>query len=178
MIAQEVEKTFPEVVYHNKIDGGVGEYYTMDYSAFGVIAIKAIQELVKTNNEKVNKLQEQISGQQKQIDELKAIVKNNQTNGSSQGVINTALTDASLDQNTPNPFTNSTTIHYNLPSKFTMAQILVTDMNGKTLKQVNVTGMGKGTVNIDASTLSSGIYNYSLIVGGRSIATKQMVVTK
>ena len=42
-LAQEVEPLFPEVVYNNKNDGG-GQSYTMDYSAFGVIAIKAVQE--------------------------------------------------------------------------------------------------------------------------------------
>src|SRR5206468_11803622 len=46
LIAQEAEKIFPEVVTHNKLDGG-GDYYTMDYTAYGVLAIKAIQEQQK-----------------------------------------------------------------------------------------------------------------------------------
>jgi len=178
MIAQEVEKIFPEIVYHNKIDGGVGEYYTMDYSAFGVIAIKAIQELVKIDqekDEKVNKLEDQVAKQQKQIDELQAIVfKGIQSSGSSQALFNNSLTDAALEQNTPNPFANATIIHYILPQKFTRAQIIITDKTGKTLKQINVSGAGKGVVNVDASSLSSGTYNYSLIVDGKLIETRQM----
>lgn len=58
-IAQEVEKIFPEVVHYSESDG----LYGIDYSAFGVIAMKAIQEQ-----------QEIIEAQQKQIDELKAMV--------------------------------------------------------------------------------------------------------
>src|SRR6266540_6012577 len=37
MIAQDVEKLFPEVVSHNKKDGSY-DFYTMNYSAFGVLA--------------------------------------------------------------------------------------------------------------------------------------------
>ena len=35
----------------------------------------------------------------------------------------------------------------------TNAQIVVNDKTGKVLKQINIAGTGKGTVNIDASTL-------------------------
>ncbi len=58
-IAQEVEPIFPEVVHFSEADG----LYGINYAAFGVIAIKAIQEQ-----------QAIIENQQKQIDELKALV--------------------------------------------------------------------------------------------------------
>jgi hypothetical protein len=116
---------------------------------------------------------------QKEIDELKAIVLgNNQNNISPQAKVNIKITNGSLAQNIPNPFTNTTTISYSLPSKFTTAQIIITDKNGKQLKQLNISGSGNGTVNIDASALASGAYNYSLIIDGRIITSKQMVVGK
>jgi len=37
---------------------------------------------------------------------------------------------------------------------------------------------GSGVVNIDASSLNSGSYNYTLIVDGKTIETKKMIVTK
>jgi hypothetical protein len=58
-IAQEVEPIFPEVVNYSEADA----LYGVDYDAFGVIAIKAIQEQ-----------QVIIENQQKQINELKALV--------------------------------------------------------------------------------------------------------
>jgi len=58
-IAQEVMSIFPEVVHYSEEDA----LYGVDYSAFGVVAIKAIQEQQAT-----------IENQQKQIDELKALV--------------------------------------------------------------------------------------------------------
>jgi hypothetical protein len=45
------------------------DQYLLNYSGFGVIAIKAIQELVKINEEKDTK----IDGLQKQIDELRQL---------------------------------------------------------------------------------------------------------
>ncbi len=83
---------------------------------------------------------------------------------------------ASLAQNVPNPFTGKTTISFNLPQKFTTAQIIITDRGGKQLKRLSISGSGSGIVNIDAATLASGAYNYSLIVDGRIISSRQMIV--
>ncbi|MFT4982171.1 MAG: hypothetical protein ACI9UR_002040 [Bacteroidia bacterium] len=57
LIAQEANELFPELVNHQNGDGE--ELYLMDYSGFGIVAIKAIQEQ-----------QAIIDSQQKQIDEL------------------------------------------------------------------------------------------------------------
>lgn len=188
-IAQDVIKIFPSLVTHNVNEQRNLDAYTLNYSGFGVIAIKGIQELIKINEEKdtlmknqqlqINELQKQNDNLQKQIDELKAIVlKSNQNSTSSRATINASITDALLQQNVPNPFTNSTTIHYTLPQKFATAQIVITDNSGKGLKQLNVSGTGKGALNIDASMLSSGTYNYSLIVDGKIITTRQMTLAK
>jgi hypothetical protein len=44
---------------------------------------------------------------------------------------------------------------------------MITDKNGRTVKQVNISGSGKGTVNINTGTFAAGTYNYSLIVDRR-----------
>lgn len=177
-IAQEVSNFFPSLVTHNVEAKRKIDQYLLNYSGFGVIAIKGIQELMKINEEKdarIDTLQKQINNQQKQINELKEIVlKGNQSINTSSALINTELTDASLEQNIPNPFTNTTSVSYNLPQRFAKAMIVVTDAHGKTIKQLNITGSGKGTINIDAAALSAGTYYYSLIVDGRKIDTKQM----
>jgi len=61
LIAQEANEYFPELVKHSNGDGE--ERYLMDYSGFGIIALKAIQEQ-----------QTIIDAQQKQINELIKIV--------------------------------------------------------------------------------------------------------
>ena len=83
---------------------------------------------------------------------------------------------ASLEQNIPNPFANTTVIGYTLPQKFTSAQIVITDKSGKILKAANISGTGKGSLTVDASTLASGAYQYSLIDDGKLVDTKQMIV--
>ena len=47
-----------------------------------------------------------------------------------------------------------------------------------TSKQANISGHGKGSVSINASTLAAGTYNYSLWIEGKLIDTKQMILTK
>jgi len=46
------------------------------------------------------------------------------------------------------------------------------------IKQINLSNADKETIRIDASTLSSGAYNYSLYADGKLISTKQMILTK
>jgi len=131
------------------------------------------------NDEKDSAIEEQnikIDNLQKQINQLKAMIVSNQSSSVSQQSI--GISSSSLKQNIPNPFTHTTTINYTLPQKFSSAQIVITDKNGKTLKTINVSGNNKGSVTVNASTLASGAYQYSLIADGNLITTKQMVLTK
>ncbi|MFD2521975.1 tail fiber domain-containing protein [Emticicia soli] len=63
LLAQEVLQYFPEIVYSNTNDKGE-QFYTMDYSRIGVLAVKAIQEQ-----------QKEIDELRKEIEELKALIK-------------------------------------------------------------------------------------------------------
>jgi len=93
----------------------------------------------------------------------------------------TMVSSASLRQNIPNPFNNTTTINYTLPQSHnggTSAKIIITDKAGKVLKEINVSGSGKGSVKIDASTLAGGAYNYSLYVAGKMVNTKQTIIAR
>ncbi|MEO6720240.1 MAG: tail fiber domain-containing protein [Ferruginibacter sp.] len=63
-IAQDVMKIFPSLVTHNVSKERNLDTYTMDYSGFGVIAIKGIQELqlvVEKQKEKIITLEERIN---------------------------------------------------------------------------------------------------------------------
>jgi hypothetical protein len=177
-VAQDVEKAAKELNYDfSGVDAAKNskDLYGLRYSEFVTPLVKAVQELSKM----CEGFQAKNDSLQQQINEMKTFVyKNNQSNTSSQAVTNSSLNDASLEQNIPNPFTNTTTIHYNLPKKFTTAQIVISDNNGRTIKRINIPYEGKGTININASMLSSGTYSYSLIVDGKPIGSKQMVLAK
>src|SRR6266542_2282981 len=162
-VAQQVEAAAKTIGYDfSGVDKPKNEHtpYGLRYSEFVVPLVKAVQELSKQNEDL-----------QKQIDELKAIV----LKGKQQSSLN--VSSAALGQNVPNPFINSTIIHYTIPKSRntgTSAKIIITDKNGKVLKEARVVGSGKGSINVDAATLSSGTYQYSLYIDGKLIDTKQM----
>ena len=181
LIAQDVEKVLPNLVKNSKFETGLATQQALPTGKENAQTAKAKSETIdfKAVNytELIPLLIKGMQEQQNEIDALKQQVATLTGNSSSDAKTAT-LSSAGLLQNVPNPYKNSTTIQYNLPAKFSSAQIIVTDNAGKILKQVNVSGVGKGSININASSLAAGNYNYSLWVDGRLIETKQMVLAK
>lgn len=79
----------------------------------------------------------------------------------------------------PNPVVDQTTISYNLNENMSNVTLVVYDMTGKEVHNVNYGNQAKGSYNvaIDASEFTSGNYFYSLVANGNRL-TKRMVVTK
>ncbi len=80
-----------------------------------------------------------------------------------------------LNQNVPNPFAEQTTITYNVPASVGKAQIIFFNNLGQVIQTVDIKTRGKGKVNVFASDLSSGLYNYTLVADGKVIDSKKMV---
>jgi hypothetical protein len=184
-IAQEVMKIFPSLVSHNVEPKRNLDVYTLDYSGFGVIAIKAIQELSSQNdslkesnqalNDKLNALSDKIN----QIENAMSQCCNSfSSNMQSMNQSVSKISDARLDQNIPNPFNNSSSISYYIPSGSQNAQLMITDASGKTLKTYSITQTGSGKQIISGSELTSGMYQYSLLIDGKLIDSKKMVLSK
>ncbi|MEO6165983.1 MAG: tail fiber domain-containing protein [Chitinophagales bacterium] len=174
-IAQDVEKAAQELDFDfSGVDAAKNEkdLYGLRYAEFVVPLVKAVQELSAANDEKDTK----ISELQQQIDELKVDIQFLATGNTVANDI--TLSGAKLEQNNPNPFSQATVIRYNLPTTFSSAQIVITNQSGKVLKQVNISGAGKGKLNVDAGSLSAGTYNYSLVVDGIIIDTRKMELLK
>jgi len=178
MIAQDVEKLFPEVVSHPKDSSH--HYYTMNYSAFGVLAIKAIQEQQK----KITTLEDHVAKQQEIINDLKSTVdqmkQSISSSSQSSPVITKAreLSAARLIQNAPNPFRESTSINYYLPQNKNNATIEIVSANGQLVKSIPLTQKGNGQISLNSGELSAGTYFYALKINGVKIDSKQMVVMK
>lgn len=86
-------------------------------------------------------------------------------------------TSYTLSQNIPNPFSNTTTIKYSLPTTSTQATIALLNLNGTMLQQFTKLS-GSGQITINAQQLPAGIYLYSLLDNGQEIITKRLVVSK
>jgi hypothetical protein len=85
---------------------------------------------------------------------------------------------ARLEQNIPNPFNNTTSIAYYLPTNKGKAYINFYSSNGSLLKSVKLTGGGSGTINLKAYELPSGVYQYSSVIDDKIMDSKQMVQAK
>jgi hypothetical protein len=73
MIAQDVNEIFPELVNYDPVD----DLFTLSYSEFGVIAIKAIQEqqkLIEDQSKQIAQLENKLAGSanlQSELNDLK-----------------------------------------------------------------------------------------------------------
>jgi hypothetical protein len=83
---------------------------------------------------------------------------------------------ATLEQNEPNPFTESTEIRYFLPEGSTNAKIEVRNTENKVVGSYIVSQAGHGNITISAGTLAAGTYYYSLIINNQVFDTKKMVL--
>ncbi len=175
-VAQDVEAAASSINYDfSGIDMPKNDkdIYGLRYSDFVVPLVKAVQELSKANDDKdakINDLQKQNGDLETRVAKLEAMMNVHQST--------TNLSSVFLDQNVPNPFSNTTTISYSLPKQYSSAKIIVIDESGKTIKIFNLSGTGKGTLNFSSPFRVGASYQYSLLVDGKLIDTKQMVLTK
>ena len=161
-IAQDVNTILPEVVrYDDSTD-----VYGVNYSEIVPVLVEAMK------------------AQQAQIEALKSTVANCCANSLKSASIATGTTNnlaenvAELDQNIPNPFNNETRIGCFIPEGSGNSVLYIYNMNGTQLQQYNVTGKGKQSVTINGSSFEPGMYLYALVIDGKEVDTKRMILTK
>lgn len=174
-------------------------YKVLNYNAFTAIMLQGIKEQsskidslsegLLTEKTKTNIQDSIISSLQNQMNVLASTINSccndNHDNGNhnehhkaDNNQTNVELNDAQtivLEQNVPNPFAEQTAINYSLPDNTVKAQMLFYNAQGKLIQSTDLTQKGKGTLNVFASDLSSGIYTYTLVVDGKIIETRKMV---
>ena len=196
LIAQDVESVLPNLVKETQFETNMGKrslaakpdpsgkpssantaeakgesinFKAVNYVELIPIMIKAMQEQ-----------QTVIENQQKEIDELKNVVSLSKNTGTSNTAVSKTAdysSGAYVKQNAPNPFSQNTAIQYYIPSTVKQAQLIVYGMDGSQIKSYTLKN-GMNQVSISGGTLSSGQYIYSLVVDGKKIDSKNMVLTK
>ena len=178
LIAQEVEQAASEIGYiFSGVDKPENEnsLYGLRYAEFVVPLVKAVQELSSTNKEltaRIEKLESLLNSSTTSPASIDMETSVQKINLESSG--NAAI----LGQNIPNPFEGNTVISYYIPENSSDAKIIFYSERGNWIRSVSISENGHGQISVNASDLSSGIYQYSLIVNGQTIETRQMGIAK
>ncbi len=154
--ASQLAEIYPDFVYENE-DGTK----MINYVGMIPLLVQAISELKAEITE--------LKGSK-----AKSISYNGSTGIDGLEIINAAL----LSQNNPNPFTTATNIEMQIPSEASVALFCIYDMSGKQVKQITINERGKTTLNVTSEGLNAGMYLYSLIIDGKVIDTRRMILTK
>jgi hypothetical protein len=129
-----------------------------------------LQQRVEVLQQQNGRLQQQLE----QVMERLALVEAQLQQGGS-----TAGENAWLGQNIPNPFAGTTTIPYYIPAGVSRAELVVRDVGGRELKRLELAERGAhGQVVLEMGLLGSGTYEYALVLDGRTVASRQMLLLK
>ncbi len=163
-VAQEVEAIVKKTGYvFSGVDAPENENdpYGIRYAAFVVPLVKGMQELSA-----------KVEAQQQQIQLLLAAL-----DSKTESAV-TGTTSAALLQNSPNPFDAETVIQMTLPDDVGTATVMIYNLEGKQMKNIQLAERGDVTVKISGNELAAGMYLYSLIADGKVVDTKRMVLTR
>lgn len=167
VIAQEMQKVAPHTVSEFVYEDGEGNnerYLDYDANALNYMLVNAVKELNTVVNE-----QQLIIGQLKE--EIAALKKG-------APLPETADGPAKLWQNAPNPYAHSTIIRYYVPETAGSAQLIVYSVNGQEVYRQELTQRGAGQIEVSNQVIASGGYIYHLVMDGKIIDGKKMIVTK
>jgi len=156
LVAQELQEVAPELVSDHTVkltleDDSFEEhtYFKIHDSELKYTLVNAIQEqqeIIDIQNEKIESLTEEIQA-------IKDLLADNNQSLDIEG-----SDEARLEQNSPNPFGDVTSIKYVVPEGTKDARIEVYNVNGQVINSIVLPNMGKGNVDINNKNLSSGQY--------------------
>ncbi len=195
-IAQEFKKVYPDLVYKN--DHGV---LSINYTGLIPVLVEAFKEQQmrmdefdleekkeSENSRKIQDLEQRIAMLEEEIRLIKeqCCQEIYGTENTKKGVTGATVDHEKIDpgqkpvlyQNNPNPFNQATTISFTIPENVGKAMLYIYDMQGVQINSYVVNERGLSSVKIKGNELQPGMYLYTLIVDGRVVDTKRMVLTK
>ncbi len=154
--AEVLKEVYPDLVYESQ-EGDLCINYT---------------EMIPLLVQSVNELRAQVVALQgRQTYNVRA------RGGNETGIDSHALDVPALEQNDPNPFTQTTVVRYTLPESVKSAFLYIYDLNGTQIDQKTLQDRGKSSVTLEAGSLAPGMYLYALVADGKVIDTKRMIIT-
>ena len=191
VIAQEFKKiapdhvidyTFQDPEYDIKED-----YLAVDEGMIKFMLINSVKELAAQNDSKdarIDELEVELNTMKALFTEIQAQLAGQPASGSSQAKLasqNATLEGANvatLAQNQPNPFSESTIIKYDIPEGSSGAHMNIFTTEGKLLKTIQIETPGAGQINLTANSLPAGNYLYQLVTDKGVVDSKTMILAK
>lgn len=161
-LAQELNKVLPEAVILT--DENI---YAVNYNSILPLLTEGIKEQ-----------QTQIENQQMEIENLKQQLSDMNSKLEKIVPVKDNIRVANFEV-APNPVTGVSVVNYNLDNKANaLAFLLITDLQGKIIKQVQLKNQEKGQVEISKDDLRSGMYIFSIVSGNAEIQSKKVMVAE
>lgn len=155
--AEQLKAVYPELVYEDA-NGNVSINY-----------VEMVPLLVQSINELSKKVAE-LEGTSSKKSRAKTRTSGIEDNFSNIDIVR-------MDQNKPNPFSESTVISLIIPGKTQKASIFIYDMSGKQVQSIAVAERGETDITVYARDLTTGMYIYTLVVDSKVKVTRRMIVT-
>lgn len=184
-LASNLQEIFPDLVMDIRTPGKVhpktgvvlaeaSDLKVVNYMGMIPVLTAALQEQqqqIEARDAAIDKLQSQLSALEARLNKIEEVK-------ASENRSSLATSGAILEQNSPNPFQGMTTIRYELPDNTYDARLVITSVNGQVVRDMSLTGKGKGQVQLQAAELQGGTYKYSLYVNGQMVDTKSLMLNK
>ena len=168
-IAQELCQIMPELV-HEGNDG----FLAVNYIGVIPVLTEAVKELKAQKDAEVSHLEEQIADKDRQINDLAARMAKLEALVADSRTGTISVSEKMTMATRPNPFSDVTTVSFNLSENVQNAALLVTDLQGKVVLQQTVEARGQGKTTLSLNGMASGTYICTLLADGQPVATTKL----
>jgi hypothetical protein len=171
-------QTNPSNIRFEHLQSGPGVHLVIDSNGY---VYRDTSNIIgaSVNNPLVTEMQNQIEEMKSQLEEMRSLLTNRLA--LSQAEVRKLQNEAAgfLGDIHPNPANSSTTIDYSLPAGAGAAFCQVYSLSGTTVATIDLPArQGKSQVELNTSRLTSGMYIYALVVDGKVLDTKKLVVVR
>ncbi|HUM47772.1 MAG TPA: tail fiber domain-containing protein [Chitinophagales bacterium] len=169
---------------------GVGDdttISTIDPAGIALLGIQALEEKLTDQESTIKMLEDEneaqlkrMNEQQRRIEELQVQLQQllSSVSSSNDGAIKISTAEVEskpvLGQNIPNPFDNSTIIPFRIPKGCSSATIIISEAaTGRMITAIPVSCDETHAI-VEAGSLAAGTYQYTLIIDGKQMESRQM----
>ena len=171
-------QTNPSNIRFEHLQSGGGAYLVIDSNGY-VYRDSSTTGGARANTPLVTDMQSQIQDLQNQVQELRSLLSSRLVLSSAEQKQLQNESAGWLGDVHPNPANSSTTIDYSLPAGVGAAFCQIYSLNGSIVTAVSLPpAQGKSQVQVNTGQFAQGMYIYALVVDGKVLDTKKLVVAR